>query len=99
MKVFLLSCFIALVNGQFDPHFVENRQGIVHLFEWKWLDIANECETFLGPNGWGGIQVSPANENAVVENQPMSYKLETRSGNEEEFKDVVMLELEFMWMS
>ena len=21
----------------------------VHLFEWKWEDIATECETFLGP--------------------------------------------------
>lgn len=43
----LLSC----VFGQFDPLFIGNRQGIVHLFEWKWLDIADECETFLGPKG------------------------------------------------
>ena len=24
---------------------------IVHLFEWTWPDIAQECETFLGPQG------------------------------------------------
>ena len=23
----------------------------VHLFEWRWPDIALECENFLGPNG------------------------------------------------
>lgn len=39
---------------------------MVHLFEWKWKDIANECETFLGPNGFGGVQVSPPTENTVI---------------------------------
>lgn len=39
---------------------------MVHLFEWKWRDIANECETFLGPNGFGGVQVSPPTENTVI---------------------------------
>jgi len=29
----------------------------VHLFEWKWDDIAAECENFLGPNGFAGVQV------------------------------------------
>lgn len=31
---------------------------MVHLFEWKWDDIAVECENFLGPKGFGGVQVS-----------------------------------------
>jgi alpha-amylase len=44
--------FIAFSSAQFDPHFIGNRQGIVHLFEWKWLDIAQECEEFLGPKGY-----------------------------------------------
>ena len=84
------------VLGQFDPHFIGNRQGIVHLFEWKWLDIAEECEDFLGPKGFGGVQTSPVNENAIVEGrpwferyQPMSYIIQTRSGNEEQFKEMV----------
>ena len=59
-----------MVWGQFDPHFIDNRQGIVHLFEWKWLDIAKECEDFLGPKGFGGVQTSPPNENAVVSGRP-----------------------------
>lgn len=40
-----------------DPHFVPGHDTIVHLFEWKWNDIAEECERFLGPMGYGGVQV------------------------------------------
>lgn len=40
-----------------DPHFSRGHDTIVHLFEWKWSDIAQECESFLGPKGFGGIQV------------------------------------------
>ena len=35
---------------------------IVHLFEWKWKDIANECEEYLGPKGFCAVQVSPPME-------------------------------------
>jgi len=87
-----------------DPHFVDDRSVIVQLFEWKWEDIAKECEEFLGPNGYGGVQTSPVNENAVLDPppwdknihrpwyeryQPVSYKLITRSGDEAQFKDMV----------
>lgn len=34
-----------------------DRSTIVHLFEWKWKDIADECERFLAPKGYGGVQV------------------------------------------
>ncbi|HSK02394.1 MAG TPA: hypothetical protein VK932_14175, partial [Kofleriaceae bacterium] len=27
------------------------RTAFVHLFEWKWSDIARECEAYLGPKG------------------------------------------------
>lgn len=92
-----LSILITATFGQWDPHFVGDRQGIVHLFEWKWLDIADECETFLGPYNFGGVQTSVANENVVISGrpwyeryQPISYKLETRSGNEAEFREMVV---------
>lgn len=78
-----------------DPHFVQGHGGIVQLFEWKWNDIANECETFLSPRGYGGVQTSPPNENVVLVNrpwyeryQPISYKLITRSGDESQFLDM-----------
>ena len=40
-----------------DPHYVDGRTAMVHLFEWKYKDIALECERFLGPAGFGGVQV------------------------------------------
>ena len=51
---------IALVTGvlaQRNPHFLGDRTTIVHLFEWRWNDIADECERFLGPEGYRGVQV------------------------------------------
>src|SRR6187397_1784454 len=40
--------------------------AFVHLFEWKWTDIARECETYLGPKGFTAVQISPPNEHARV---------------------------------
>lgn len=92
----ILFITIAAVNAQFVTHFYPNHSTIVHLFEWKWNDIAKECEEFLGPNGYGGVQLSPVNENAIVDGrpwferyQPLSYNLTTRSGNEQELKDMI----------
>src|SRR4051812_23245514 len=74
----------------------KDRTVYVHLFEWKWTDIALECENFLGPKGYAAVQVSPPNEHAVVPGnpwleryQPVSYKLVSRSGTREEFIDMV----------
>ncbi|XP_017466646.1 PREDICTED: alpha-amylase-related protein [Rhagoletis zephyria] len=86
----------AAIQGQHEPHWWINRNTIVHLFEWKWTDIAKECERFLAPQGFAGVQVSPAVENVVIAGRPwweryhpVSYKLITRSGNETEFADMV----------
>ena len=87
--------FVAFSSAQFDPHFWGSRGGIVHLFEWKWADIARECENFLAPNGFAGVQISPPNENVIVPNRPWweryqtaSYLLVSRSGNEAAFMDM-----------
>ena len=40
-----------------NPTCAPGRHTIVHLFEWKWSDIAAECERFLGPYGYCGVQV------------------------------------------
>ncbi|KAF3428680.1 hypothetical protein E2986_14110 [Frieseomelitta varia] len=83
-------------NTNKNPHFVPGHDSIVHLFEWKWNDIARECEQFLGPMGYGGVQVSPLQENLVINNrpwweryQPISYLWTTRSGTKEEFVNMV----------
>ncbi|XP_067633572.1 alpha-amylase 1-like [Eurosta solidaginis] len=77
-------------------YFLPNRTGIVQLFEWKFVDIAKECEEFLGPHGYAGVQVSPVTEHLVaksagIENpwweryQPLSFQIASRSGDEAEF--------------
>ncbi|KAK7482695.1 hypothetical protein BaRGS_00026104, partial [Batillaria attramentaria] len=81
-----------------EPNCAPGRSAITHLFEWRWDDIARECETFLGPYGYCGVQISPPSENAVVTNpyrpwweryQPVSYKLITRSGDEAALANMV----------
>ncbi|XP_041506814.1 pancreatic alpha-amylase-like isoform X2 [Microtus oregoni] len=98
MKFFLLLSFLGFCWAQYDPHTQYGRTSIVHLFEWRWVDIAKECERYLGPKGFGGVQVSPPNENIVVNDpprpwweryQPISYEICTRSGNKDEFRDMV----------
>lgn len=72
----------------------------VHLFEWRWADIARECEQFLGPAGYAAVQISPPNEHAVIAGttsypwwqryQPVSYRLDqSRSGTLTEFQDML----------
>jgi alpha-amylase len=52
-----LGLFVTLAAAQWNPNFAPGRNAIVHLFEWKWNNIAEECERFLGPFGYGGVQV------------------------------------------
>src|SRR5512145_3483358 len=60
----------------------------VHLFEWRWDDIALECETVLGPAGFKAVQISPPQEHSITPSfdwseryQPVSYSVaRSRSG-------------------
>src|SRR5438094_6232814 len=69
----------------------------VHLFEWKWTDVARECETVLGPAGFAAVQVSPPQEHSMQTShtwseryQPVSYSIaKSRSGTAAEFTDMV----------
>ena len=79
---------LSAVNAQWATNYQSGHAGMVHLFEWHWGWIADECESILGPKKWGGVQISPPNENRIINNrpwweryQPISYKLETRSGD------------------
>jgi alpha-amylase len=74
-------------------------ETFVHLFEWRWADIARECEQWLGPRGFKGVQVSPPSEHALAaannfpwwqRYQTVSYRLtQSRSGTQAEFEDMV----------
>ncbi len=67
----------------------------VHLFEWRWSDIATECEQHLGPKGYAGVQVSPPQEHIQgdawwTRYQPVSFSIDnSRSGTRAEFVDMV----------
>jgi len=70
----------------------------VHLFEWKWTDVATECVQVLGPAGFTAVQISPPQEHSVQaptypwseRYQPVSYSVaRSRSGTGAEFADMV----------
>lgn len=68
--------------------------AIVHLFEWKWTDVAEECEQYLAPMGFAAVQTSPQMEHIQgpqwwTRYQPVSYADQSRSGTSEEFQDMV----------
>jgi alpha-amylase len=75
------------------------RTVYAHMFEWKWTDIATECEQWLGPKGYKAVQVSPPNEHRKINvngdypwwqrYQAVSYNLVSRSGSEAEFVNMV----------
>ncbi|XP_077978425.1 alpha-amylase 1-like [Glandiceps talaboti] len=97
-RVILLVLVVPCALAQWDTNMADNRQAIVHLFEWKWNDIASECENYLSSAGYGAVQISPPSEHRIVWDpfrpwweryQPVSYKLTSRSGSESEFQSMV----------
>jgi alpha-amylase len=82
------------------PLVYPHRTVFLQLFEWKWTDIATECEQWLGPHGFAAVQISPPQEHAEINTgsnhypwweryQPVSYALDSRSGNRVEFTAMV----------
>ncbi len=70
----------------------------VHLFEWTWNDVAQECEQYLAPAGFRSVQVSPPQEHILVPEQgfpwwqryqPVSYQLVSRGGDRAQFANMV----------
>lgn len=89
-----LMLFGSLIGGTQSYAQTVPKTTFVHLFEWSWQDIAQECEEFLGPKGFAAVQVSPPQKS--VDNpawwsryQPVSYAFEGRSGNRAQFADMV----------
>ncbi|XP_071484357.1 alpha-amylase A-like [Diadema antillarum] len=101
LKFLILILAVAYAHEEADvgePNFLDGRTVIVHLFEWRWTDIADECENFLGPYGYAGVQVSPPMRHREYADygypwwqryQPVDYTLESRSGTELEFQEMV----------
>lgn len=72
------------------------RTAYVNLFEWSWSSVARECVTELGPKGYAAVQVSPPQEHIKgsewwTRYQPVSYKIDSRSGNRGQFYAMVQI--------
>lgn len=68
---------------------------MVHLFQWKYNDVANECENVLAAKGYAAVQISPPAEHIQGSSwwtvyQPVNYKnFTTRSGTEAELRSMI----------
>ncbi|HEY0701054.1 MAG TPA: alpha-amylase family protein [Micromonospora sp.] len=64
------------------------------LFQWTFDSVANECRNYLGPKGYGFVEVSPPQEHVQgwqwwTSYQPVSYRIAGRLGNETQFRNMV----------
>lgn len=71
-----------------------SKKVIANLFEWNWPSVASECQSTLGPKGYGYVQVSPPQEHVRgqqwwVAYQPVSYRIESRKGTRAQFQSMV----------
>ncbi|KAJ3484790.1 hypothetical protein NLI96_g5399 [Meripilus lineatus] len=67
---------------------------IVQMFEWTWDSVAAECTNFLGPAGYGFVQVSPPQEHVQgsqwwTDYQPVSYILTSKRGNRAQLTNMI----------
>ncbi|KAJ7175109.1 glycoside hydrolase family 13 protein [Mycena crocata] len=67
---------------------------IIQMFEWTWNSVAAECTNFIGPAGYGFVQVSPPQEHVTgsqwwTDYQPVSYILTSKRGNQAQFQSMV----------
>ncbi|KAJ7443200.1 glycoside hydrolase [Mycena galericulata] len=67
---------------------------IIQMFEWTWDSVAAECTNFIGPAGYGFVQVSPPQEHITgaqwwTDYQPVSYILTSKRGNQAQFQNMI----------
>jgi len=72
----------------------QNKDVIVQMFEWTWNSITGECWDFLGPAGYGFVQLSPAQEHVLgpewwTDYQPVSYSLISKRGSRAQFQNMI----------
>ncbi|KAK7691582.1 hypothetical protein QCA50_004981 [Cerrena zonata] len=71
-----------------------NKSVIIQMFEWTWDSVAAECTNFIGPAGYGFVQVSPPQETIQgdqwwTDYQPVSYILTSKRGNRDQFSAMI----------
>lgn len=71
------------------------RDTSVQMFQWGWNDIATECTQWLGPQGYGGVQISPPHASKVADGwwgvyQPVNYvNLTSRMGTPSQLQAMI----------
>ncbi|KAK0448451.1 glycoside hydrolase superfamily [Desarmillaria tabescens] len=88
----LLPCVLAFPPLRRAPS--GNSTVIIQMFEWTWDSVASECTDFIGPAGYGFVQVSPPAEHVTgsqwwTDYQPVSYTLTSKRGNRSQFANMV----------
>ncbi|KAF8153815.1 glycoside hydrolase [Crassisporium funariophilum] len=71
-----------------------SKNVIIQMFDWSWDSIAAECSSFIGPAGYGFVQVSPPQEHITgsqwwTDYQPVSYTLTSKRGNRGQFQNMI----------
>ncbi|PRP77775.1 glycoside hydrolase family 13 protein [Planoprotostelium fungivorum] len=66
----------------------------VQLFEWNWESVGRECVEYLGPMGFGYVQVSPPQETIAGDQwwtsyQATSYLIGNKRGTRDQFRQMV----------
>jgi len=67
----------------------------VQMFQWNWSDLATECTQFLGPQGYGGVQISPPSASKVTGAwwgiyQPVNYvSLTSKMGTQAQLQAMI----------
>ncbi|KAI0713835.1 glycoside hydrolase family 13 protein [Earliella scabrosa] len=64
------------------------------MFQWNWDSVASECSDFLGPAGYGFVQVNPPQEHLTGDSwwtdyQVVSYQLTSKHGRRDQFANMV----------
>ncbi|KAI0360779.1 glycoside hydrolase [Trametes cingulata] len=71
-----------------------SKDVIIQMFEWTWDSVAAECTNFIGPAGYGFVQVSPPQEHVQgdqwwTDYQPVSYILTSKRGDRAAFANMI----------
>ena len=97
LKTLLTACAIACtaLSVATPAHALNPSDTSVQMFRWKWNDIAKECTNWLGPQGYGAVQISPPHAAASLGfwydiYQPVNYtELKSAMGTEAELQTMV----------
>ncbi|KAG8970027.1 hypothetical protein FRC03_011826 [Tulasnella sp. 419] len=92
--LFLATAHVSALYVKHAPRAVSPKGVIIQLFEWTWDSVAAECTNFIGPAGYGYVQVSPPAEHIQgtqwwTDYQPVSYTLTSKRGSRSQFQNMI----------